>query len=113
MGDSDRLREDGQLTVHVEPDGEELLVRAFGELDLSNARTLEVELRRALGADGPGVILDLSGLSFIDSTGLRVLLLMAKQSSRNGDGLCILRGSEAVERAIEVAGVEDLLPLAD
>ena len=113
MGDSDRLREDGQLTVRVEPDGEELLVRAFGPLDLSNARTLEAELRHAITADAPGVILDLSGVSLMDSTGLRVLVLIARESIRVEGGLCVLRGSEPVDRAIEAAGVEDLLPLAD
>ncbi len=113
MGDSDRIREDGQLTVRVEPDGEELLVRAFGELDLSNVKTLEAELRRAIGGEVPGVVLDLSGVSFIDSAGLRVLLLMSKESLRNGGRLCLLRGSEPVDRAIETSGVEHLLPLAD
>ena len=113
MGKRNRIREDGQLTVRVEPDGEELLVRAFGELDLSNAKTLEAELRRAIGGDAPGVVLDLSGVTFIDSAGLRVLLLMAKHSLQNGGRLCLLRGSEPVDRVIEVGGVESSLPLAD
>jgi anti-anti-sigma factor len=110
MGASDRVREDGQLTVRVEQDGEEVLVRAFGELDLSNTKTLEAELRRAIAGDASGVILDLSDVSFIDSSGLRVMLLMAKQSLRNGGRLRLLRGSAPVERAIAGGGVEHLLP---
>jgi len=113
MGNSDRIREDGQLTVRVEHDGEALVVSAFGELNLSNAKTLEAELRRAIGGDASAVVLDLSAVTFIDSAGLRVLLLMAKQSLRNGGRLRLLRGSAPVEQAIEVAGAEDLLPLAD
>jgi anti-sigma B factor antagonist len=113
MGKRTRIREDGRLAVRVEQDGEELLVRAFGELDVSNAKTLEGELRRAIGGDDPGVVLDLSAVTFIDSTGLRALLLMAKHSLRNGGRLCLLRGSDPVDRAIEVGGVERLLPLAD
>ena len=113
MGNRGRIRRDGQLTVRVERDGEELLVRAFGELDLTNAQTLEGELRRAIDSDAPGVIIDLSGLTAIDSTGLRALVLMAKHSFRNGGRLCLLRGSEPVDLAIEASGVEDFLPLAD
>ena len=113
MGKRTRIRKDGQLTVRVEQDGEELLVRAFGGLDLSNAKTLEGELRRAIGGDAPGVVLDLSGVAFIDSSGLRALLLMAKHSLRNGGRLCLLRGSDPVDRAIEAGGVASFLPLAD
>jgi stage II sporulation protein AA (anti-sigma F factor antagonist) len=113
MRNRGRIRKDGQLTVRVERDGEELLVRAFGGLHLANAKTLEGELRRAISGDAPGVVLDLSGVDFIDSAGLRVLLLMAKHSSRNGGRLCLLRGSDPVDRAVEVGGVAGLLPLAD
>jgi anti-anti-sigma factor len=112
MGDPNRIREDGQLTVRVEHDGEALVVSAFGELDLSNAKTLEAALRRAIGGDASGVVLDLGGVRFIDSAGLRVLLLTAKQSLRNGGRLRLLRGSAPIDRAIEVAGVEDSLLLA-
>ena len=96
MGNSDRIREDVGLTVRVEQDGEALVVRAFGELDLSNAETLEVALRRAIASNGSGVILDLGGVSFLDSAGLRLVLMMAKQSLRNGGRLRLLRGSAPV-----------------
>jgi anti-anti-sigma factor len=99
MGNSDRVREDGRLTVRVEPDGEALVVRAFGELDLSNAKTLDAELRRGIGGDASEVILDLGGVSFIDFAALRGLLLMAKQSLRNGGRLRLLRATKPEERS--------------
>jgi anti-anti-sigma factor len=99
MATSDRAREDLKLTVRVEQDGEALVVRAFGELNLSNAKTLEVELRRAIAGDAVEVILDLSGVRFMDSAALRVLLLMAKQSLRNGGRLRLLRATTPEERS--------------
>ena len=99
MGTSDRAREDVKLTVRVEQDGEALVVRAFGELKLSNAKTLEVELRRAIAGDAAEVILDLGGVRFIHAAALRVSLLMAKQSLRNGGRLRLLRATTPEERS--------------
>jgi anti-anti-sigma factor len=99
MGTTDLAREDVRLTVRVEQDGEALVVRAFGELNRSNAKGLEAELRRAIGGDASEVILDLGGVRFIDSAALRVLLLMAKQSLRNGSRLRLLRATTPEERS--------------
>jgi anti-sigma B factor antagonist len=106
------VSEDG-LTVRVEPDGDTLVVRVFGEVNLSNAKTLQAELRRAIGGDASAIVLDLGGVGFIDTIGVRVLLLIAKQARRNGVLLSMLRGSPPVERVIEATGVGGLLALVD
>jgi anti-anti-sigma factor len=107
------VREDGLLTVRVEQDGDTLVVRPFGEVNLSNAKTLEAELRRAIGGDSSAVVVDLGGVGFIDTIGLRALLLIAKQARRAGVRLSMLRGSPPVERVIEETGVERLLALVN
>jgi anti-anti-sigma factor len=99
MGTSGRVLEDASLTVRAEQDGEALVVRAVGELDFSNAKTLEAELRRAIGGDASEVILDLRGVSFMDLAALRGLLLMARQSLRNGGRLRLLRATAPKERS--------------
>jgi anti-anti-sigma factor len=102
------------FSVRTEEDGDALVVRASGDLDLSVAEEFEHELRRAIATDASAVFLDLGKLEFIDSTGLRALIMAAKQSSMNGDNLHILRSvSPAVERAFQVAGLTDSLPFAD
>jgi anti-sigma B factor antagonist len=108
-----RVREEGVLIVRVEQDGDALVVRASGEVNLTNAKTLEAELRRAIDGDASAVVLDLDGVGFIDTVGLKVLLLIAKQARRNGVLLSRLRGSPPVERLIEKSGVERLLALVD
>jgi anti-anti-sigma factor len=110
MRNSGRVREGAGLTVRVEQDGEALVVSATGELDLVNASTLEAALRKAIAGDASGVILDLGGVTFVDSAGLRLVLLMAKQSLRNGGRLRLLRGSVPVEGVIQGSGVRHLLP---
>ena len=100
MATSDRVREDVKLTVRMKHDGDALVVRGFGELNLSNAQTLEAELRRALDGESPAVILDLTSVTVIDSKALSGLLSMANQSLRNGGRLRLVRGS-ADKRAID------------
>jgi anti-anti-sigma factor len=110
MPDSESIREASGLTVRVEQDGDALVISAYGKLDLTNFKTLDAELRVAIAGDASEVILDLGGVSFIDSAGLRVVLLMARHSRRNGGRLRLVRGSGPIERAIEGSGVEHLLP---
>jgi anti-anti-sigma factor len=109
MANLDRERKAG-LTVRVEQDGDALVVSAMGELDLVNASTLEAALRKAIAGDASAVILDLGSVTFVDSAGLRVVLLMAKHSLRNGGRLRLLRGSASVERVINGSDVRHLLP---
>ena len=111
MRNSESIREDVGLTVRVEQDGDALVISASGELNLTNVKTLDAELRMAIAGDASAVILDLGAVSFIDSAGLRVVLLMAKHSLRNGGRLRLVRGSAPLERAIQGGGVEEhLLP---
>jgi anti-anti-sigma factor len=107
-----RVREEGVLTTEVEQEGKELVVRASGELDVASAQTFEDQVRRAIESAASSVVLDLEGLTFIDSTGLRTLLMAAELSRSKGRRLTV-RASKEVRRAVEVSGVADSLPLGD
>jgi anti-anti-sigma factor len=109
----DREREAGGLEVQLEQEGERVVVRAWGELDLASGGAFEAELRRAIRASDFGVVLDLGGVTFIDSVGLRVLISAAALSHTSRRELIMLRASAQVKQVIEISGVEDLLPLAD
>jgi anti-sigma B factor antagonist len=113
MATLDRELEADGLGVELEREGERVVVRAWGELDLSSAKEFEAKLRQAIRASSFGVILDLGAVTFIDSTGLRVLISAATLSHASRRELIVLRGSAQVLQAIETSGVEDLLPLAD
>ena len=108
----DRVCEDGLLTVDVEDEGNQLVVRVSGELDIASAKRLEDELLRAIDSDASAVVLDLGDISFMDSTGLRVLLSAAKLSATSGKPLRIVRVTAPVREVIEVGGLERFLPLA-
>jgi anti-sigma B factor antagonist len=78
-----------------------------GELDLATAARLE----QALAQSGEDVLLDLRGLTFMDSTGVRVLLEAAEAGPA---GLrIVLPASGDVRVTIEETGIAPLLPLVD
>ena len=108
-----RVREDGLLTVHVGHDGADLIVRVSGELDMASAETFEHEVRRALKSDALSVVLDLDEVSFVDSTGLRALLMVAELMRSTGRRLRMVKASKELKRLVEVSGVKDALPLGD
>lgn len=94
------------LAISEETDGDDCRLVLSGELDLSNAEELREKLH-AVRARGPGrVVVDLSGLGFIDSTGLRILL-RAEQESREDSGfLSFVPAQGQVERVMKLAGID-------
>jgi anti-anti-sigma factor len=109
----ERVSEDGLLSVRVVPDGNLVVIRLSGELDIASSKKLEDELRRAINTGPSSVVLDLGDVSFIDSTGLRALLLAAKVASTNDTELSMVRASAPVRSAVEVSGLDGSLPLPD
>jgi len=110
MHDPDGMPTGKPLSVEVERDGDVLVIRPGGELDISTTQTLDAELRKAIASDASEVLLDLGGLSFIDSTGLRLLVFAASHSRANGDRLRMRHGPAAVEQVITLSGLDQLLP---
>ena len=97
----------------VEPTeaGETIVVRASGALDLAAVATLKEALDEVFERDGHStVVLDLAQLTFIDSTGIALLLREKQASRKDGQRLRIRGGSgRAVRRTLELAGVDSLL----
>lgn len=80
-----------------------------GELDLASARQLE-ECFTAIDEQSPTrVVVDLSGLTFIDSSGLRMLLIGDARAREHGYELMLLAGQEPVQRVFEMTGALDVL----
>jgi anti-sigma B factor antagonist len=85
-----------------------------GELDASNARDLEDELRRWVQVGGARrTVIDLRGLADIDSTGLAVLLRTAHRARELGHSLGLRRPAGQVGRMIALAGLDEALPFID
>ena len=83
-----------------------------GELDMATAHVLAERLRRA-ATRGEAVVVDLSDLTFMDSSGLRLLLRAAADSQRDGWQLGIRRPPPRIWRSMEVSGAGPFLPLVE
>ncbi len=105
--------DDGLLRFEVGPEHETCLVRIVGgDLDLCSVTLLENELHRLLSSDVESVVLDLTELQFIDSTGLQCLVRAAERSRRNGDRLRVIAPAGGhVDGILRLTGVREVLPL--
>lgn len=98
-----------QLRVDVRQAADRVILALVGELDMASAPLLQHAVEDA-GLDSQQlVVLDLGGLEFIDSTGLRVILAVRKTCGERGQELAITQGSQQVERLLAVTGVAEHL----
>jgi anti-sigma B factor antagonist len=80
-----------------------------GELDLASARQMEERFSSIDEQEPSKVVIDLGGLAFIDSSGLRALLLADARARDRGYELVLLPGQEPVQRVFEMTGALDVL----
>jgi anti-anti-sigma factor len=105
---------DGRLRIELEGRSPaEAMLRLVGELDLVTTQQLRDELARHR-AHGVRVVLDLSAVEFLDSTGLVLLMDLARERTNDGWSIALRRDvSPAVARVIEVTKSEQLFDWVD
>ena len=116
------MRDLEPFAVEVERRKPLTIVQPRGELDLATADTLRSTLdavvaetlSAALGGmeHGARLVLDLRGLSFIDSTGLHLLVALDQRAQRDGFQLTLLAPAAPIDRAIQLCGLDRMLPFA-
>ena len=87
-------------------------VTVAGDIDLANHGELERTLHQ-LGADRRHVELDLRGVTFIDSSGLAMLMRMREHCAAQGGNLVLHGMSERVRRLFEVVGIAALFTIVE
>jgi anti-anti-sigma factor len=84
-----------------------------GELDIVSAGQLEAMLAEACADGTTGVTLDLRGLTFMDSSGLRAILLAKELTDSRGLELSLVPGPPSIQRVFQVTDLLDVLPWTD
>jgi anti-anti-sigma factor len=80
----------------------------YGEFDLASADDATHALRELLGRDLDAVVLDLGGLDFMDSTGVKFLVDGRDMARARGVELSLVQGGDPVRRVLTVSGVAAL-----
>ncbi len=101
------------LTVNTTRRADRCVIAATGDLDLSSAAALDAEVRAVEATDVDQIIIDLSGVTFMDSTGLRLLVQADARSRADSNRLRLVRGSRRVQRVFELTNTEAMLPFVD
>jgi anti-sigma B factor antagonist len=103
MGAQEQL----QIALRQEPD--RVVVKLTGELDMANAPVLQNAVEGDELSAAKTVVLDLQQLTFVDSTGLRIILSARELCWRRGQEFAVTPGSQQVQRLLSVTGVGEHL----
>lgn len=102
---------EGNFEVQVIEEARGTVLAVSGELDVASSQTLEQELAKLPRA--ATVVVDLRGLTFIDSTGLGVLVRAHQVAKDDGRRFGLVRAGGQVNRLLSLTGLESELLVAD
>ncbi len=110
----EQQRRIGALELQSVAAGNSHLITLRGELDLHNSSAVESELVKAEASDAGRIVVDLSGVDFIDSNGIAMLIAAVRRSKEDSDRLRLIPSrSEDVQRLIEICGLDGRLPFME
>jgi anti-anti-sigma factor len=99
-----------ELIIRSEIDGAVHVLKLSGELDKDSAPRFEAVLKHVEATDVEEIVVDLSGLRFIGSDGLKVFIHANARSRAGGKRLMLVRGNDEVQGTFETAGLLSRLP---
>jgi anti-sigma B factor antagonist len=97
----------------AEPDRDTVRVIPRGEIDVATVDVVEQRMRDLRVAGFDRIVLDLREVTFMDSTGLRLILSWDDEARRDGLGFGLVRGRDAVQRLFDLSGVAERLTFVD
>jgi anti-sigma B factor antagonist len=97
----------------IDPDGDRAVVRPVGELDLATAAYVDEPLHERCRAGFRDLVLDLRGLTFLDSTGIALLIRWHRHAAQDGIDFAVVMGDDRIRRPLELTGILDLLSVRE
>jgi anti-anti-sigma factor len=97
----------GNLRIERKLDADGVVLVLAGELDLASSPALDRQLRELDGTNPGRLLIDLSRLDFMDSTGLAIMIGAQQSAQDNGHRLSLRPGPGQVQRLFELTGVLD------
>lgn len=107
-----RFTPDDLASVSVEDLGAVVVVRLTGEIDGSTADLVGDPLFACLDTASSAVVVDLTNVEFMGSTGLNILVRAHETALRRTIALRVVASTRAVLRAVEISGLDTHLPMS-
>jgi anti-sigma B factor antagonist len=99
------------LKIELWSEGDAVCVAPAGEIDLLTVSAVDDQLQRLLESGARNLVLDLRRVSFIDSSGLRLILQWNAYADDQGFAFAVIQGPPPIARVFELGGVGDSLRL--
>jgi anti-anti-sigma factor len=96
---------DGRFSYSITSLAGAARIQLRGEVDLEVEDRARAALDEAVNAAKESLVVDLSGLTFLDSTGLRLLIELRERFDGQGPALSLVPGNASVQRVLELTGV--------
>jgi anti-anti-sigma factor len=103
------LRVDG-LGIQSARRGDDHIIALDGDLEIANVAAIESELSQIEASDCSHIVLDLRRLSFLDSTGVHLLISAHERATASGKPLALVVDDGPVRRVLDVCGALSILP---
>ena len=97
------------FSVELAPDRERVTMHVVGEIDLATADEVEMPLLELFDSGFAHVVVDLRDVSFMDSSGIRVLITAHQHAENLGGRLSIVVGASRIRQTLELSGAIDYL----
>jgi anti-sigma B factor antagonist len=106
------MANDAGFKVTVSEQGGTPVLEAQGEIDVASAPEFHASLADLIGQDPDIVIVDMSGVTFIDSTGLGVLVAAEKEMREGGHDLRLVVTQPQIIRLLELTGLDKVFTVS-
>ena len=97
------------MMIEIKKNTQDTIIEIVGRLDTTTAPSLEKTIKEDIG-DTKNLVIDLKGLEYISSAGLRVLLSAQKKMQQIG-GLKILNVGESIMEVFKITGFDEILTI--
>jgi anti-sigma B factor antagonist len=99
--------------IHCEVNTDTAYIIPAGELDIATAPQLEEQVQAMLAQSACHVVIDLSKLTFIDSSGLRLFIVLSALATAEGWTLNLIRPSGQALSVFQISGADESLPFIE
>ena len=99
------------MNVKTERTGGILIAKTQGRIDSANALDFEDAMNSAMGSEDRTIVMDLGGLTYISSAGLRVILVIAKTLRKRKVELILCSLSKQTQEVFEMSGFDKIVPI--